>query len=900
MLSKSINIFFFLFLSYSIIAQNIDNIRFDTVDHSLPFGLSEKRVKDLPKVAVVLSGGGSRGLAQLGVLRAFEEKGIPIDIIIGTSMGSIVGGLYSAGYSLDQMDSIVLNTSWDDFFSASETSRRELFIDQKITEDRALFDFRLDGFSIVLPTSLNTGQKVSNFLSLLAINAPIHVKNNFDELLYSFKAISTDLISGKPVILQKGSLSRAMRASSSVTFLLAPVKEDSLLLVDGGLVANVPVGKAKELGADYVIAVSTTSPLNNVEELKLPWNIADQIVSIPMKLLEKEQLEQADGVVIPEIGAIKNTDFSSISNLIEEGYKAGLKAADSIKAEIDLLYKKSICKEEGELKNLTPYNTNSELENKIVEDLNHIKSLNKSDVCFEILKIFNEGDYKNITCDIIGEADKSRLKVDYETNPKIEEIKIEGNTIFSDSLLLSFFERAINSPYNSQKLLNSFLKLLTLYRDAGFSLASIDNHFFDEDKNTLTIFISEGLISEINFSGNIITNDDVISRELPLEEQEIFTISKLEEGLANLRATNLFNELEVTVSANGVDNKIDLRVVEKTPTLFRFGLRIDNENLTQILLDLRDENLAGTGTEVGGIFLGGLRNRAFILEHKANRIFDTYLTYKFRLFYEFMDINVYRDDSTGTDTRFSRSKTGEYRQIDAGASLGVGTQIEKVANLILEGKYQRAEVKNKYDYTSETYNQIIASLRLSLSIDSQDKYPFSNHGFLINTYYESAQKVFGGELGYTKFAMEYTSFFKLDEIQNISPRFIIGFGDHTLPLDKQFSLGGQNSFFGYRENEFRGRQVFISSLQYRIFLPIDFFFDTYFKIRYDLGSIWAEQEQIRFKDLKHGIGASISFNTPIGPADFSVGRSFVFRRTLPEKTISWGPVFFYFTIGYYY
>jgi NTE family protein len=128
----------------------------------------------------------------------------------------------------------------------------------------------------------------------------------------------------------------------------------------------------------------------------------------------------------------------------------------------------------------------------------------------------------------------------------------------------------------------------------------------------------------------------------------------------------------------------------------------------------------------------------------------------------------------------------------------------------------------------------------------------------------------------------------------------MGFGDKTLPLSQQYSLGGQNSFFGMRDYEFRGRQIFLSSLEYTAQLPFDIFFDTYFRFRYDLGSTWEEQEQIRFKDLRHGIGGSVSFDTPIGPADFSVGRSFLFIKDLPDNPISWGDVLFYFSIGYYY
>jgi NTE family protein len=112
-------------------------------------------------------------------------------------------------------------------------------------------------------------------------------------------------------------------------------------------------------------------------------------------------------------------------------------------------------------------------------------------------------------------------------------------------------------------------------------------------------------------------------------------------------------------------------------------------------------------------------------------------------------------------------------------------------------------------------------------------------------------------------------------------------------------LGGQESFFGMRDNEFRGRQIFLTSLMYRYKLPFIIFFDTYLKARYDLGSTWEQQEQIRFKDLRHGIGGSVSFDTPIGPAEFAVGRSFLLKKDQPG-VVSWGDVLFYFSIGYYY
>ena len=263
-------IIFFLFLLPVVNAQEKVTLSLECTDRKLPFGLTEKIPVNYPKISLALSGGGSRGISHLGILKALEENDIQFDCIFGTSMGSIMGGMYSAGYNIAQIDSIVRNTNWDMLFSMKNINRNELFVDQKITEEKAIFALRLDGLTPVLPSSINTGQRVGNFLNLIALFAPLHVDKNFSELLYDFKAISTNFATGEMVILDQGSLSQALRASSGVTLLLPPLKKDSLLLVDGGLVANVPVGPARQNGADIVIAGNTSSPLNTTEELKLP------------------------------------------------------------------------------------------------------------------------------------------------------------------------------------------------------------------------------------------------------------------------------------------------------------------------------------------------------------------------------------------------------------------------------------------------------------------------------------------------------------------------------------------------------------------------------------------------------------------------------------------------------
>jgi NTE family protein len=147
-------------------------------------------------------------------------------------------------------------------------------------------------------------------------------------------------------------------------------------------------------------------------------------------------------------------------------------------------------------------------------------------------------------------------------------------------------------------------------------------------------------------------------------------------------------------------------------------------------------------------------------------------------------------------------------------------------------------------------------------------------------------------------------FFSYEKYQTIvknhtlHPRVMIGVADETLPISEQFSLGGQQNFFGFREDNTRGKQLVAASLEYQYKLPFLILFDAYFKARYDLGAMWAKTEEIRLEDFKHGIGITLGLDTPIGPADFSLGRSFYIRNDLLHRPVSFGPFVLYFSIGY--
>ncbi|MEW6651998.1 MAG: patatin-like phospholipase family protein [Bacteroidota bacterium] len=889
-----------LLLPLTITAQSKTILKLELMQKRLPFGLVELVPSAQPKIGLALSGGGARSISQIGVLKALEEHNVPIDIIVGTSMGSVIGGLYSAGYNIRELDSLMRNTKWNDFFSIHQSNRNELFIDQKITEDRALVSFRMEGMKPIFPTSLSSGQRAANFLNLMAINAPLTNDSTYDMMHFKFRAISSDLISGKKVIIDRGPLGAALRASSSVTLLLPPVKKDSMMLVDGGLVANIPAKETRALGADIVVAVNASSPLMEEAELNVPWRIADQLVSIPMRILNDLQLAEADFVIEPSLNDKKNSDFNELDQVVKLGYESVGNDMENILTRYKDIFKRNLGHEEKVFKNIVLNDSATEAEKEVYSLIKNKEEVTDKELLFALHNIFQEGWWSSAQVELQEYENKSVLSLAMKENPEVKQIILDGSHAISEDSVISALKDMINKPYSPTKTYERALNVLRRYKRNGYSFARIEKVVFDSSAYSLTLKINEGIISKITVEGNERTQERIITREFPLKAGDYFKYDVAERGLTNLRSTNLFDQIDFSVESLENRNELNISLLEKVSAVVRLGMRVDNEYQGQFSIDARNENFNGTGTEIGATFNGGLRNRAYSVEQKANRVFDSYLSYKLRGFFESTDINNYVDEPSTNPNKFVRSKAGEYRQTNYGGMFAIGTQVERFGNLFLETRYQRDKVAGLYDYTGTTDDFDISSLRLSMYVDSQDQYPYPNKGFLIKSYYETAQTTFGGDIGYTKIFFDYKVFFGLRADHVWSFRTMIGSGDNTLPLSQHFSLGGQNSFFGLREYEFRGRQVFLSSLEIRYKLPVKLFFDTFVRARYDLGSMWAKRETIRFRDLRHGVGLTLSFNTPVGPADFSVGNSFYFKNELPKSTIVRGPTYFYFTIGYYY
>ena len=894
-----IKILIWLFLLFVTIsnAQVANTISLETKTVKLPYGLTQKVPLNDPVIGLALSGGGARGLAQIGVLKAFEEAGIQTDLIAGTSIGSIIGGAYASGYSVDEMDSIVVHTDWDKLLSLTSISeRRELFVDQKITEDRSLLTLRLDGLTPIIPTSFNEGLRLSNYLTLICLSAPVNTQESFDDLLIKYRAVCTNLVDGNLVVLSNGSLARAMRASSSVSFLLAPVIVDTLTLVDGGLVSNIPVGTAREMGADYIIAVNTTSNLRSEEELILPWNVADQTVSIPMKRLEEEELLNADYVLTPNIDGLSSTTFSKIDSLILEGYIYTKRFIQDVKSKIDSIRIAKSGMSEIWYKNIKHRNNPQEFEKPYFEKFLSADSVSNLELYSDLCELYKSGRFNSLGVSITQIGDSIDIRFIYSLNPTIKKIEFISDGTISDKEAARISNSMVGKPFEGKTIFSTIRNIIMQYKKQGYILFDLIDFSFKEETGTLTLEFSAGTVSTININSQ--TSKTVIEREFDVKVGDQLKYTELEEGLKNLRATGLFDDINLTIEQEGKYVNLFLSVNERMSRLVNLGFLINNVYNFQLGVDIRDVNFLESGNELGLFLFGGTSNGAYMLDYTAYRILNTYYTYKLSAYYKFNDIQVYSNTVSSTGNTYTSNEVGEYKQIFYGGALSIGTQLEKFGKLIFTGKYQVDEIKNIVGNTVSPYTTDIVSLKIGAVVDNQNKYPYPEDGLLFAGFYETAQGVLGGEESYILLSADLKYYFSIGSESVIAPRIQVGFGDKTLPLSEQFSLGGQYSFFGAYENEYRGRQIFLASLMYQYKLPFKIFFDTYTWFRYDVGSTWEEQEKIKFKELQHGIGGSISFDTPVGPADFSIGRSFLISQGLQSGSFVWGDVLFYFSIGY--
>lgn len=824
-----------------------------------------------PKIAVALSGGAARGLAQIGVLKAFDEAALDVDYLAGTSVGAIIGGLYASGYTAEEIDSIASELDWELFSSLRDKRPREnLFIEQKTEEERSLLTLHFDKFKFIVPEGISPGSSFFNVLQSLYWNAPYHPRGSFANLRMPFISVATDLNSGKAIYLNSGNLTKSVVASAAVPLRFAPVRIDSMILVDGGIKENVPVAAAKTFQPDLCIAVNTTSKLLKSKDINSPWNIADQIVSLSMTEYTISQLEMADYVIEPDLDEITNDEFDKVRELIEIGELEAKQSLAAIKDKIDSIrFERFFNYYFPRLNSLIPTEIESNKER--LTDI-------YDDLC--------SGKMHSITINANSNV-LNRIWSDY---PILERIHISSKhgQVGSEEMGEISGELAwkyLNKPYNRVIQSRIYSDLLKILRAKKLSFAYIED--IRLESGILSILINESPLEEIEIKKRGDFSRFLIRRDLEFELDKPLNADDLLRSWQNLIASGYFSSLNFEiVQAPSGNSKVIIDYQLIGMQKMKIGGRADNERGAQLGVDMMQHNLMNIGARLQARLVAGTLNHSVAVTIGNPRFFSTMLSAGFTGYYKYRQEYSYAINTDFEDKSYRYHRKLNYAEDGYGFLVNMDTQAERLGRV---GVVMRHEWQRSYqlDTAYKMPYYLISSLIFGMDYDSRDKAHFPTKGRRLSVSLETNLFNFDNAVSYSKLlfvSQAYNSY----RNHTVFGGLMLGIADETLPRPELFSIGGINSFIGMRDGEMRGRQVVKGSFEYRYKSPIDLLFDTYLSLKYDLGAAWSTPEIIKFSGLRHGAGLVLALDTPFGPAKAGIGRSFYFIKN-PDAVMKGEP-----------
>ncbi|WP_233530706.1 patatin-like phospholipase family protein [Gelidibacter salicanalis] len=537
----------FLLLCIGILTQAQDNIL-------------QKYQKE-PKVGLVLSGGGAKGFAHIGVLKVIDSLNIKVDYIAGTSMGAIVGSLYASGYSGKQLDSIFRSLNFDDVISDNLPRSAKTFYERDNSEKYAV-TLPFTNFKLKLPSALSRGQNIFNLLSKLTL----HVTDitDFEKLPIPFFCVATDIETGKAIILNHGNLAQTVTASGAFPSLFQPVIINDQVLIDGGVINNYPIEELKAKGMDIIIGVDVQDGLASREDLISAPSILLQINNYRTISDMVEKAEKTDIYIKPDITDYTVVSFSEGKRIIENGVKAARLKVD-------------------DLKKLPKYKTSREVE---------LDLISKDSITINQVKIHGNNRYTRAY--ILG-----KLKLLQDTKVSYSDFN-EGvnNLVATNNFTTFYFE------FQKTKTPNVFNLTATVEETNITNFLKFGVHYDDLYKSAVLLNITRK---------RALLDDDVVSLDLILGDQVRYNFEYyIDKGFYwSIGVRSRFNQFNRNVNAklflNDYEqslvglNKIDIELEDQTnqiyfQTLFRkdFALSLGGEHKR---LKIKSETVVSNGQD---------------------------------------------------------------------------------------------------------------------------------------------------------------------------------------------------------------------------------------------------------------------------------------------------------------
>lgn len=791
-----------------------------------------------PRIALVLSGGGIRGLAQIGVLKALDEENIRPDIIVATSMGAIIGSMYALGISPEIMDSLVTTMEFDDIFSNS-TKRKNLLVSQKDEPIDYLFEIRFTSdLKPILPNSLSHGQTIYDILTPL-VSAPLfHAKLNFDSLYIPLRIVATDIVTGQSIVFSKGNLVEIIRASCGIPLAFSPVIIDSMLLLDGGLTANIPVEAAIQENPDYIIAVDVTSPMWERGDLNNPIHLFDQVVAIGIDRQKQIQSHFADLIIKPSLNGLSNTDFTHSREIINRGYRAAKERASVIKNNIEKLQKRFLITEEySESDKKTAvhksYNLMESHERNVYGTLNSLFStidttaLNTDSVCWLITKHLRTNGMPFTHC--IEERFDSTGRI--TINPGvIREVKIHGNEKTSTHLIKAASGLKPGFVVNNKSLSDA---LSSLYATNLF--------------NSVTIYVDSLMAVNIK-----VFEKEYWRTRFGLRFDEYHLI----EGFVQPAYENLFG---TALCAN-----LHIQLGKKREK-YACGFSADRPW----------SRLWANNFSINGYIS---REKIIKREKETVTIIDSLDT---------LDV--------------ISIKYNERNLMKTGVTATLGTQLGRIVMINGTIGFERFQIEQTNVGLIEALNPFFKNglrfLRLGVNIDDLDRSPFPRRGQKHYMSISGASDVIGGTENFINLQGRFQYFFTTKKKHTFSPLLSLSWSDQVLPLTEQTYMGGIIPDEKYRDLRVYNYVPLIGLTPRALSGDIHILFhgsyqfspvkDIYLISVFDWGYVWCNNKNETKEEFKFNLNTVRRFVTH---APFGIGLSVAYDSVLGPIKVSWGKV----------
>ena len=639
-------------------------------------------------IGLVLSGGGARGVAHIGILRALEKYQIPIDYIGGTSFGALIAALYASGYDSYEIEEIILSMDWNEIFSQPQTRQNYYFYTRK-AEEKNILKVRFENSKLQLPEAIFNPQTLITNLANHLTRASYICNNDFLKLKIPLFISTTNISNGENRIFTSGNLVQIIQASLSVPFLFPPVEIDSSLFIDGGITNNLPISEMKKFGTDIIFASNTTNFLHSKTDLESPLVIADQVINIMMFSKIEDELNQADIIFCPQLENISNTKFQKLTEIIQIG-----------------------------------------------ED----------------------------------EVEKKKAKLFLLTKSK------------------SNLTQTKNSEIKSEKAIEQ------KYIEDGYILAFVDSIYSQND--TTFMHINRGKIEKISVSGNNLTKDFIILREVSTKVGDIFNIKKIQKDIEKIYSTNYFDLVKFEAKKTASKNvNLDFIVKEKPFGIIEFGANYNTEESASALLLGGHENIFGLGLSVNGYLRFG-EERKFGTKLTIDKIWK--LNWNNSIDF-FLRENIL--DETGEDRDWNFLFQTGFFDVER---LGLFTFVYdlRMTNLKAENKASGFGIK--------------------VVSDNLDKFPYPNDGMKMVFSFTSFEEELGSDFEFQKSYFENSGFITIFKNFTLSNNINLIINspkeNEKIPFMHQIKKCPDNTFFGFHNNKIEREDIFYTSFGMRILL----------------------------------------------------------------------------------